>query len=181
MFFFGGAPGIAERAARAINRQRSRSLVTAGALDPGSGSVEEMSSDCVIDAVNASRADFLIVALGAAKGQAWLMKNRERLRIPVMSHLGATVNYVAGAIERAPETWRRLGLEWLWRIGQEPQLKARYGGDFLVLLRLLWRRVLPLALWLRWNGLRNRNATARSHPRRGLDRHRRLGDSREPG
>jgi N-acetylglucosaminyldiphosphoundecaprenol N-acetyl-beta-D-mannosaminyltransferase len=158
LYFLGGAPGIAERACEAVNQRRPKSLACAGALDPGTGSVEEMSGDSVIDRIDGSRADFLIVALGAAKGQAWLMHNRERLRVPVASHLGATVNYVAGAIPRAPPAWRRLGLEWLWRIGQEPQLKARYRHDFLMLIRLLWSRILPLGLWLAWNGMRHRGA-----------------------
>jgi N-acetylglucosaminyldiphosphoundecaprenol N-acetyl-beta-D-mannosaminyltransferase len=161
IFFLGGPPGVAERACSMLNRQDSKSVVCTGALDPGSGSIEEMSADSVLDAIDGSHADFLVVALGAAKGQAWLMRNRNRLQVPITSHLGATVNYVAGAIPRAPSFWQRAGVEWLWRIGQEPQLKARYGRDFCVVMRLLWSRVLPLALWLRWNGLKHRTDSAK--------------------
>ena len=55
-------------------------------------------------------------------------------------------NFVAGTVERAPLVWQRLGLEWLWRIKEEPALFRRYWSDGLALLRLLATRILPLAL-----------------------------------
>jgi N-acetylglucosaminyldiphosphoundecaprenol N-acetyl-beta-D-mannosaminyltransferase len=104
-----------------------------------------MSSNEIVAAINASNADFLIVALGAAKGQAWLLRNHHRLRIPVRAHLGAALNFPAGALRRAPRMLRVLGLEWLWRIKEEPHLCERYSRDARTLLRLLWSRVMPLA------------------------------------
>jgi N-acetylglucosaminyldiphosphoundecaprenol N-acetyl-beta-D-mannosaminyltransferase len=104
-----------------------------------------MSSNAVIAAINASNADFLVVALGAAKGQAWLLRNHHRLSIPVRAHLGAALNFQANAVRRAPRLLRVAGLEWLWRIKEEPHLWRRYWRDGCGLLRLLWSRVLPLA------------------------------------
>ena len=150
IFWFGGQEGAAEQACQRINAEAGR-LTCAGALCPGFGSVEEMSSQSYIDAINASNADFLVVALGARKGQAWLRHNHARLQIPVRSHLGATINFQAGTLRRAPIAWQRLGLEWLWRIKEEPQLASRYWHDGVALLRLLATRVLPLAVFLRWN------------------------------
>jgi N-acetylglucosaminyldiphosphoundecaprenol N-acetyl-beta-D-mannosaminyltransferase len=109
-----------------------------------------MSDDAFINAINASHADLLIVALGAAKGQPWLLRNHYRLRPPVRSHFGAAINFAAGTLKRAPPILRRLGLEWLWRIKEEPQLWRRYGHDAGVLLRLFITRVLPLAIAARW-------------------------------
>jgi N-acetylglucosaminyldiphosphoundecaprenol N-acetyl-beta-D-mannosaminyltransferase len=79
------------------------------------------------------------------------MGNRQKLTVPVLSHLGATLNFLAGTVRRAPAGLRRLGLEWLWRIGQEPHLAVRYLSDGTRLLGLLLSRVAPLGLWLRWN------------------------------
>jgi len=93
----------------------------------------------VLQAINASQADFLVVALGAKKGQAWILHNLEHLQVPVVSHLGAVVNFVAGTVQRAPAAWQRAGLEWLWRIKEEPALFGRYWNDGLALFGLWWK------------------------------------------
>jgi N-acetylglucosaminyldiphosphoundecaprenol N-acetyl-beta-D-mannosaminyltransferase len=149
IFLFGGAEGVADAASRALNRA-SGGLTCVGWVYPGFGTVEEMSADAVIDKINASGADFLVASLGAKKGQLWLQRNQRRLRIPIRAHLGATVNFQAGTVRRAPRILRILGLEWLWRIKEEPHLWARYWHDGTVLLRLLLTRVLPLAAAARW-------------------------------
>ena len=109
-----------------------------------------MSRDHIIDKVNASEADFLAVSLGAKKGQLWLHRNHQRLTIPIRAHLGAAINFQAGTVKRAPPRLRAWGLEWLWRIKEEPHLWRRYGHDGWVLLRLAFTRVLPLAIANRW-------------------------------
>ena len=150
VFLFGGAPGVAAAAARTLNAVPS-GLSCVGTLDPGFGSVDEMSRDHIIDKVNASEADFLAVSLGAKKGQLWLHRNHRRLTIPVRAHLGAAINFQAGTVKRAPTWLRACGLEWLWRIKEEPHLWRRYAHDGWVLLRLIFTRVLPLAIANRWS------------------------------
>jgi N-acetylglucosaminyldiphosphoundecaprenol N-acetyl-beta-D-mannosaminyltransferase len=154
LFIFGGAQGVAATAADALNAKKS-GLRCVGSIYPGYGSVEDMSQDANIDAINASNADMLIAALGALKGQTWLLRNHHRLRIPVRSHFGAAVNFAAGKIARAPPILQHLGLEWLWRIWEEPRLWWRYAYDGGVLVRLLITRVVPLAITERLQGLRN--------------------------
>jgi N-acetylglucosaminyldiphosphoundecaprenol N-acetyl-beta-D-mannosaminyltransferase len=149
VFMFGGVEGVAAAACRALNAQPC-GLYCVGSFYPGFGSVEEMSGDDIIDKINASDADFLVVSLGAKKGQLWLKRNQRRLRVPVRFHLGAVINFQAGTVRRAPPIMRKLGLEWLWRIKEEPYLWRRYWNDGVVLLRLLVARVLPLALWTWW-------------------------------
>ena len=102
VFFFGGADGIAEAARRVLNAENG-GLTCVGTLNPGYGTIDDMSSDAVIAKINASNADFLIVALGASKGQAWLSRNHHRLRVPVRAHLGAAINFQAGTVRRAPK------------------------------------------------------------------------------
>lgn len=153
VFLFGGADGVAAAACEKVNAGAS-AMRCVGAHGPGFGSLDKMSADSVIDAVNASKADFLAVALGAKKGQAWLLQNHERIRIPVRSHLGATLNFQAGMVRRAPPAAQKAGLEWLWRIKEEPQLWRRYASDGLALLKLLITRVLPLMTALSCNRLR---------------------------
>ena len=122
-------------------------MVCVGTISPGFGTVEEMSGKDIIDAINSSRAQFLCVSLGAQKGQAWLLRNHLSLRVPVRAYLGAVVNFQAGTVKRAPLSWQRLGLEWLWRIKKEPHLWSRYMHDGFVFISMLLTRVVPLA-WL---------------------------------
>ena len=145
LFLFGGADGVAAAASKAIN-DNGRGVSCVGSLSPGYGSVEELSRSEVIEQINASDADFLIAALGAQKGQLWLQHNHHRLGVPVRAHLGAVINFQARTVRRAPAWLKHLGLEWLWRIKEEPYLWQRYFGDGLVLLRLLVTNVLPLAV-----------------------------------
>jgi N-acetylglucosaminyldiphosphoundecaprenol N-acetyl-beta-D-mannosaminyltransferase len=156
VFLFGGAKGVAEAAAKTLNAQPD-GLNCVGTLDPGFCEVNDMSQDHIIERVNSSGADFLSVSLGAKKGQQWLYRNHTRLTIPVRAHLGAAINFQAGIIQRAPQKVRALGLEWLWRIKEEPYLWRRYVKDGIVLLRLLFTRVLPLAVATHWYRRRPRH------------------------
>lgn len=136
VYFFGGPPGIAERACAVLAREQG-GVRCVGFECPGFGDIASMSRPETIERINAAAPDFVVVALGAVKGQAWIQANRNRLEAPLLCHLGAVVNFVAGTVERAPPWVARSGLEWLWRVFQEPALARRYLGDFFALLRLL--------------------------------------------
>jgi N-acetylglucosaminyldiphosphoundecaprenol N-acetyl-beta-D-mannosaminyltransferase len=154
VFFLGGQPGMAEAAAAAINAADT-GMRCVGWLNPGFGSVEEMSTPEIIDRINASNADFLVVSLGAQKGQKWLLLNHHRITVPIRSYLGAVVGFQSGKLRRAPPLVRKLGFEWLWRIKEEPYLWRRYWRDGWVFLRLLLGRALPLVAInarRRWTG-----------------------------
>lgn len=148
VFFFGGEEGTAEAASIELDK-KIPAMISCGYYDPGFVTVEEMSSQQIIDYINTAKPDFLVVALGAKKGQAWIQQNRKKLKAPVISHLGAVINFVAGTVERAPVVWQRMGLEWLWRIRQEPVLWKRYFFDGLSFAKLLLVSVFPLAVYNR--------------------------------
>ena len=152
LFLFGGAKGVGEAATKALN-ERPSGLSCVGSIYPGFGTIEDMSQDRIIDEINLSRADFLMVALGAKKGQLWLQHNHDRLKIPVRANLGATINFLTGNVTRAPAAVRKLGFEWLWRIKEEPHLWKRYWNDGMALLGLLFTHILPLAVLARWERL----------------------------
>jgi len=145
VYFFGGINGAAEKAEERINAHPS-GLRCVGSHSPGFGSIEELSQEKLIENINKSRCDFLIIALGAKKGQAWIERNKSRLQVSVISHLGAVVNFAAGSIQRAPHWVQQTGLEWLWRIKEEPLLWRRYFDDGLAFLNLLATRVIPGAI-----------------------------------
>ena len=141
VFFFGGPDGVAEAACARVNAS-SVGLRCVGFDSPGFGSVEDISDAERIARINASGAQFVIVALGAKKGQAWIEHNAARLDAPVLCHLGAVVNFAAGVVQRAPVWVQSVGMEWLWRIKEEPGLLKRYVDDGLQFLWLLVSRVL---------------------------------------
>lgn len=163
VYFFGGPDGAAKAASDAMNAD-SQGLRCVGYQSPGFGSVEELSGEASIAHINTSGAAFLVVSLGARKGQAWIVRNRARLAVPVISHLGAVVNFAAGTVSRAPAWMQSAGLEWLWRIKEEPKLWRRYWHDGVGMLRLLATRLLPHLVWLHlhrglWRGQEDASAT----------------------
>jgi N-acetylglucosaminyldiphosphoundecaprenol N-acetyl-beta-D-mannosaminyltransferase len=149
VFLFGGAEDTAETLSRKLNVE-SDGMKCVGALNPGFGTVEEMSSDRILRSINSGGADLLAVFLSARKAQGWLMLNRNRLEVPVRAQFGATINLQAGKIKRAPALWRRLGFEWLWRIKEEPYLWRRYWSDGRGFLTLLLTQVIPLSAGYHW-------------------------------
>jgi N-acetylglucosaminyldiphosphoundecaprenol N-acetyl-beta-D-mannosaminyltransferase len=155
VFLFGGADGVGAAAANAMNAKQG-GLRCVGWIYPGFGTIDEMSTEAIIDKINASGADFLVASLGAQKGQLWLLRNHHRLRIPIRSHFGAVMNFEARTVKRAPHSWRKLGLEWLWRIKEEPHLWRRYCRDGWVLARLVITRAIPLAVLAKYQRLRSR-------------------------
>jgi N-acetylglucosaminyldiphosphoundecaprenol N-acetyl-beta-D-mannosaminyltransferase len=128
VYFFGGQPGVAEKAMQVLNAEDG-GLQCVGFESPGFGSIAEMSTPESLQKINASGAEFLVVSLGAVKGQAWIEHNLDGLLVPVVSHLGAVVNFVAGNVSRAPRWMQKAGLEWVWRIVEEPGLWRRYRAD----------------------------------------------------
>ena len=156
VYFFGGAEGAAEMACERLTTS-STGMQCVGFAYPGFGSVEQMSRSETLAAINSSGAEFVVVALGAKKGQAWIERNRAQLVAPVVSHLGAVMNFAAGTVTRAPTALQTLGLEWLWRIKEEPALWSRYLSDGFALMHLLLTRVFPHAFSVHMGRLNVRN------------------------
>ena len=150
VYFFGGPTGVAAEASKHIN-EKSTGLSCVGYFSPGFGTLDDMSELSTIENINASNADFLVVALGAKKGQAWIVKNIDKIKTPLVSHLGAVINFEARRLKRAPVRLQKIGLEWAWRIKEEPHLWRRYWDDGRFLLKFLAIKVIPQILWIKFN------------------------------
>ena len=149
VFLFGGSDDAATRVGEILNTQTD-SMECVGSLNPGFGSVEEMSTDQIIDEINTSGADLLVVFMAAKKAQEWLRLNHDRLKIPVRANFGATINFQVGKFKRAPLFLRKAGFEWLWRVKEEPYLWRRYWNDGGRLLFVVLTCAVPLAIGARW-------------------------------
>jgi exopolysaccharide biosynthesis WecB/TagA/CpsF family protein len=87
----------------------------------------------LVDKINRARPDILLIAFGNPKQEIWYNRNREYLKIPVSIGIGGTFEFITGRISRAPEWMQNHGLEWIYRISQEPRrLWKRYAKGFVV-------------------------------------------------
>jgi N-acetylglucosaminyldiphosphoundecaprenol N-acetyl-beta-D-mannosaminyltransferase len=96
----------------------------------------------VIDMINAALPDVLLVGMGNPIQERWIDENRTRLNVPVCLGIGGLYDYWAGNVSRAPQWLRDAGHEWIWRLYQQPMLKARRYliGNPLFLARVLRER-----------------------------------------
>ncbi|MFO1060333.1 MAG: WecB/TagA/CpsF family glycosyltransferase [Dongiaceae bacterium] len=117
VFLLGGRPGVAEAAAAELQR-RAPGLTVAGTRD---GYFAPEDEAAVIEQVNRSEADVLLVAFGVPRQELWIDRNLARLAAPLVMGVGGLFDFMSGRIPRAPRALRRLGLEWTWRFWQEPR------------------------------------------------------------
>ena len=100
--------------------------VKVAGLDPAFVKLDEDQPE-IVARINAAKPDLLFVALGNPKQELWMGRNAARLDVPVMIGVGGTFNFIAGRVKRAPRWIQRSGLEWIYRISQEPgRLWRRY-------------------------------------------------------
>ena len=136
IFLLGAGPGVAQKAREALNRKAGRDLVV-GAHGPSMNFVNDAAEiEGVLTMIKDSGANVLMVGLGAPKQEIWIAKYRHRLpQVKVMLGVGATIDYEAGAVRRAPEIYRRIGLEWAYRVASEPR---RYLMRYVRSSKFLW-------------------------------------------
>ncbi len=116
VYLLGGKPGIAEEAALKLT-EKYEGLRIAGARDGYFGTDEEKN---IINEINASNADILLAALGAPKQEKFIYNNRSALKVRIAMGVGGSFDVIAGKVKRAPEFYRKAGLEWFYRLMKEP-------------------------------------------------------------
>ncbi len=146
LFLLGAAHGVAERAA-AVLAVASPGLRIAGTLSPPLRFEEDPAArERVIAALAATRPDIVLVALGAPRQERWILSQRERIAPAAFLGVGGSFDLIAGERRRAPGIVQRAGLEWAWRMAQEPlRLGRRYLLEDAAIVPLyardLWRRL----------------------------------------
>ena len=137
VFFLGAAPGTAEAAAAALV-QEAPGLQVAGTF---AGDAAELGDSETVTAVRAANADIVLVAYGAPAQEAWLARNLEVSGASVGIGVGGTFDYLSGRVRRAPSPMRRIGLEWLFRLLQQPSRAWRMTALPVFLLLVLRQRL----------------------------------------
>ena len=142
IFLLGAAPGVAQRAAIRVERDYPGAIVV-GTRSPEFGFERDAAENSKILAhVEESKADVLVVGLGAPKQELWVHAHQDRIRANVALCVGATIDFLAGERSRAPEWVQRVGAEWVHRMMSEPRrLGPRYAKNALGLPSLLLREM----------------------------------------
>ena len=121
LFLFGGKPGVAEEAA-ANHRKEYKELNIAGTRN---GYFKPEEEEEIVDQINASGADIVFVCLGAPKQEKWINAHKNELRVKVAMGIGGSLDVFAGRVERAPDFWCKIGMEWFYRLVKEPWRAGR--------------------------------------------------------
>jgi len=130
LFFLGATREAAEQAV--ANVRASYPHLEVGFYSPPFRPLHEMDNDEIVNRIRAAEPDLLLVAFGCPKAEKWIASHYQELGVPVTIGVGATIDFLAGRVKRAPVWMRRSGLEWMFRLCQEPRrLFKRYLHDFL--------------------------------------------------
>jgi exopolysaccharide biosynthesis WecB/TagA/CpsF family protein len=146
IYLLGAQPGRAAATAQAM-QEKFPQLRVAGTRH---GYFDAAEDAAVIQDINASGADILLVAMGAPRQELWLAQHQDALTVPVRMGVGGLFDYYSGSIPRAPLWLREIGLEWVWRLLQEPGR--------------MWKRYLignPLYLYRVWRECRGERKASR--------------------
>jgi len=158
LFLLGGRGDVAEQAADTLKR-RYPDLKIAGIYSPfvhveGEAiAVAEDDDERIVEKVNRSGADILLLAFGNPKQEVWFDRNRDRLKVPVSIGIGGTYEFIVGSVSRAPEWMQKAGLEWIFRITQDPKrLIKRYFVGLFKFGIMVW----PAIMYYRYRRFRYR-------------------------
>jgi N-acetylglucosaminyldiphosphoundecaprenol N-acetyl-beta-D-mannosaminyltransferase len=118
---FGARPGVADACAGSM-----RALFPGlDVVFTGHGYRDSVHDAELVERINRSGARILLVALGVPAQEKWIGMHARRLHAPLLMGVGALFDFHSGLMPRAPLAWRRAGLEWLFRLGQEPRRMFR--------------------------------------------------------
>lgn len=129
VFLLGGKPGIAETAANRL-REKYENLQIVGSHHGyfkglHTGVTDSPEEEAVVQEIQAAKVDMLFVALGAPKQELFINRYKEELGAGLLMGVGGSLDVLSGNVKRAPEFWQKHGLEWLYRILEDPKARLK--------------------------------------------------------
>ena len=142
IFMLGAGPGVAVKAAESL-RERYEGIMI-DTYSPSYGFEKNMEeNEHIINMINEAKPDILFVGVGAPKQEKWLYNNLDKLDVKVGLGVGASIDFIAGNIRRAPKWMQKSGLEWFYRFISEPgRLFRRYFIEDMALIPLVMKEIL---------------------------------------
>jgi N-acetylglucosaminyldiphosphoundecaprenol N-acetyl-beta-D-mannosaminyltransferase len=130
LYFLAGKAGVAQQAARQLQAQypgltvvgTHHGYISSNNMDVSDGNITDIH---VINKINASRAQVVLVGIGVPLQEKWVSLHRSQIEAPVCWTVGALFDYVAGIERRVPTWMNAAGFEWLWRLAMNPRGKWR--------------------------------------------------------
>src|SRR5262249_12531617 len=146
VFLLGGEGGVAEVAARRLVREIP-GLQVCGSHEPPRASLDDLGDSGLVERIQRSGAAVLLVALGNPTQEIWSVRHRNHLPgVAIAVGVGCVFDILAGRVSRAPEWMQRAGLEWLYRLVNEPRrLAGRFARDAAWLVVITGRTLLGRA------------------------------------
>jgi N-acetylglucosaminyldiphosphoundecaprenol N-acetyl-beta-D-mannosaminyltransferase len=140
VFLLGAGPGVASRAALAIEQHWPKVEVVGTYSPPLGFENDDNENERILSMIAEAGPELLLVGLGAPKQELWVQRHAQRIQAKAALCVGATIDFLAGEKSRSPVWMRRLGLEWLHRLSTEPsRLAKRYLRDAWIFPQLVWR------------------------------------------
>jgi N-acetylglucosaminyldiphosphoundecaprenol N-acetyl-beta-D-mannosaminyltransferase len=138
-FFYGGEPGVADTLAARLSA-RFPGLKVTGTFAPPFRPSTPAEDAAAIRVIEDSKADILWIGIGSPRQEQWMAEHLGKVRVPVMIGVGAAFDFLSGRKRQAPRWIQRVGLEWLFRLGNEPRrLWRRYAQYPLFFLLVLFQ------------------------------------------
>ena len=137
LFFLGSDEGVLKLAKETLEA-RHPGLQVCGVYSPPYAKLLDLDHDEIARRIHEAKPDIVLVALGAPKQEKWIYMHYRKLGAPLCIGIGASFDFVAGKFSRAPVWMQKCGLEWTYRMMQEPKrLVRRYWMDFWFFIRAL--------------------------------------------
>ncbi|MGU9283463.1 WecB/TagA/CpsF family glycosyltransferase [Clostridium perfringens] len=140
LFLLGAAEGVAAKAAENL-KEKYKGLNIVGTYSPSYGfEKKDNEIEKIMKMINEVNPDILAVGLGAPKQEKFIYKYREELNVPISLAIGASIDFEAGNISRAPKWMQNYGLEWFYRLCKEPKrMFKRYIVDDLKIIKIIFK------------------------------------------
>ncbi|MBS6601688.1 MAG: WecB/TagA/CpsF family glycosyltransferase [Clostridium sp.] len=140
MFFLGAGDGVANKAAQNLTNKFPKLNIVGTYSPPFGFEKDKKEIEKIINMVNKANTQILIVGLGCPKQEKFIHKYRKELNVPISLGLGASLDFEAGNIKRAPKWMSDNGLEWLYRLSKEPKrMFKRYIVDDVKIFKLMFK------------------------------------------
>lgn len=146
IFLLGAMDGVAQKAMENINRKVGRQIVV-GAYSPSYGFEKKVDeNELIYKMINESNANVVLVGVGCPKQEKWIDAHKSKMPdVDIWMALGATIDFEAGNVKRAPKIFQKLAMEWLYRFFQEPKrMFRRYFIDDPIFFWLFFKQLLGL-------------------------------------
>lgn len=147
LFLLGAGPGVAAKAAKILTRKNPGLKIVATYSPPFGFENGEEENKKIVQMTKTTKPDLLFVGLGTPKQEKWIWKHKDELHVPVSMGVGAAFDFTAGTVKRAPKWMQKSGLEWFFRLYEEPRrLWKRYLIGNAIFLSLVLKEFLKIRI-----------------------------------